>query len=227
MDSFVSVSPGRRTEVPRRRAVYALAAALSGVVYACSLDTSGSGELASADTQPGGSEPDESVDESERDAGATRAQASSDAAAPRAPASLACRAGHYSGSYQCQYAQRGLGFAGNTTTSVTGSVEFTLLESSRPGTFTLTDGAFMPNANSLQTVSATMQGSLVCGQDFTGMLVMGQASGYFVFNSAFETPIFAAYDTKTAAFVEGTWSVPGNVVGDGCTGSWTAQYTVP
>lgn len=205
----------------RRITTYALSGLLSVVPVACSLDTNGAGKSASDDRQSTGVAPDDS------DASKLDEPTPSDAAVPRAATSTGCRAGQYTGTYQCQYEQRGLGFGGTTTTTVTGTVAFTLAESARPGTLDLTDGSFMPNATSLQTISASIEGSLVCGQDFAGMLVMGEASGYFVFNTAFETPLFARYDPRAGAFVEGTWSVPATVLGDGCTGSWSARYIMP
>lgn len=215
--------------IPSAQRILCLVGSLLG---ACSLQTGGSGQVAG---ELGSDDPDSEGTLSED---ARVSQASSDAARAASSSHLAdasisadktghCKAGSYVGTFTCPYQQQGLGFGGMTTSNVTGVVRFTLAAAHGDTDFVLVDGSFVGNGNALQTVTADIQGTFECGHDLSARLVMGEATGYVVFTSAFEAPLLASYDEDHAAFVDGTWSVPASSNTGGCNGTWTARYIEP
>jgi len=147
-----------------------------------------------------------------------------------------CRAGHYAGTFQCNFvpsaADGGAAPAGSPTTPfpVTGPVELVLTESQN-GEFLEVSGGTMNGSTFIAiTFTAKISGKLDCQTNqFTGLVSDGQYGIQpFPPGGSFTGPTSATYSPTGPALVNGSWHFtvkdPQGAVFGTCDGTWTANY---
>ena len=135
-----------------------------------------------------------------------------------------CRPGTYQGTFQCTYTDP----MGGNPIPVSGPITLRLVQSQNGEFLEVRDGLLDGNANLVFIFRANISGKLDCKTvSFTGALINGTYSGFFVVNGTFQGPLSSQYDLLKYAFVGGTWQLTVNGAGGGCTGTWSANYTGP
>jgi len=145
----------------------------------------------------------------------------------------ACRAGHYKGTFQCNY-DPSIGDAGQTTGAtpfqVIGPVEFDLAETQN-GEFLEVSGGTINGSTFVITFTGKLTGKLDCQtKKFDGMVTDGSYGiAPFPPGGFFQGPTTADYSLVGPALVNGSWKftvqdAQNNPQGS-CNGTWTATYT--
>lgn len=146
-----------------------------------------------------------------------------------------CQAGHYAGTFQCNFipSSGDAGVPAGTPTTpfpVTGPVELVLTESQN-GEFLEVSGGTMNGSTFIAiTFTAKISGKLDCQTNrFTGLVSDGQYGIQpFPPGGSFAGPTSATYSPTGPALVNGSWQFtvkdPQGAVFGTCDGTWTATY---